>query len=889
MLRIIPQASSAVAKSYYTAADYYVDGQELAGVWGGRGAALLGLTGTVEKADFDRLCDNRDPRDGSPLTAHTKAARRVLYDFNFHVPKSVTLAYELTGDDRVLNAFRAAVDETMWEAESEMKARVRASGRSDDRVTGNMVYATFVHRTARPSKQDKLPDPHLHAHVCVFNATLDGVEGKWKAGQFGDLKRDAPYWQAGFHARLGKALTDLGFGVTRTKAGWELTGVPTALVKEFSRRTAEVEALAAMLGVTDPKTKDGLGATSRSGKVEASVADLRAYWQGRLTPEDRAALDAVAYCARTGTTPVPTVTAEAAVRYAADHLFERHAAVPEKRFYAEALNYGVGGVTVADLRAEATRQGIFTAELDGILYASSLSVLKEEQRLLAFARSGRGTRPPIEPGHEFVRDWLDAGQRRAVRHVLESSDRVLLIRGAAGTGKTSLMQEAVEAVEAAGQPVVVLAPSAEASRDVLRREGFAGANTVAAFLLKSEFQESARGGVIWVDEAGLLGVADLARLCDAAGRLDARVVLQGDSYQHGSVARGPALKLLETHAGLPSVQVTDVKRQKGAYREAVQTLSRGDTAEGLEKLDALGWVREVADDDRDRTIAADFLAARGVGQSVLVVSPTHAEGETVTQAIRDALRTNGELGEEREFVRLRPLHLTEAERGDPVNYHPGDVLHFVKNARGRRSGTRLTVSDPPAVPTSDAGKFQVYRPEQMQIAIGDRLRVTAGGKTADGKQTLTTGLTFDVAGFTRAGDILTEKGWVVSKGFGHLSHGYVATSHASQGKTVDRVLVAQSSQSFPASGREQFYVSVSRGRQQATIYTDHKGALADAIRRADRRVSATDLLPEARQSPVRALAWQEERSRLYRAVRDRVVAPVREWVAARGPAFNYGM
>ena len=359
MLRIIPQASAAAAKSYYSTADYYVDGQELAGVWGGRGAALLGLSGTVEKADFDRLCDNQDPRSGSPLTPHTKAARRVLYDFNFHVPKSVSLAYELTGDDRVLAAFRTAVDETMREAEAEMKTRVRAGGRSDDRVTGNLVSATFVHRTARPSKQDGRPDPHLHAHVCVFNATFDGAEGKWKAGQFGDLKRDAPYWQAAFHARLGKALTGLGYGVTRTAAGWEVTGVPSSLVKAFSRRTAEIESLAAKLGITDPKAKDGLGATSRSAKVTAGAAELRAYWQGRLTPEDRVALATVAGAARSGTTPAPTVSAEAAVRYAADHLFERQAAVPEKRFYAEALKYGVGGVTVADLRAEATRQGDF--------------------------------------------------------------------------------------------------------------------------------------------------------------------------------------------------------------------------------------------------------------------------------------------------------------------------------------------------------------------------------------------------------------------------------------------------------------------------------------------------------------------------------------------------
>ena len=64
---------------------------------------------------------------------------------------------------------------------------------------------------------------------------------------------------------------------------------------------------------------------------------------------------------------------------------------------------------------------------------------------MAFARDGRGTRRPLgDPDRPIQRDWLNAGQRRAVKHILSSRDRVILVRGAAGTGKTTLMQEAVE-------------------------------------------------------------------------------------------------------------------------------------------------------------------------------------------------------------------------------------------------------------------------------------------------------------------------------------------------------------------------------------------------------------------------------------------------------------
>ncbi len=80
MLRIIQNSSAAGAKSYYSSADYYNEGQELVGVWRGEGAKRLGLEGTVGRRDWDALCDNRDPRSGETLTARQKSNRRVGYD-----------------------------------------------------------------------------------------------------------------------------------------------------------------------------------------------------------------------------------------------------------------------------------------------------------------------------------------------------------------------------------------------------------------------------------------------------------------------------------------------------------------------------------------------------------------------------------------------------------------------------------------------------------------------------------------------------------------------------------------------------------------------------------------------------------------------------------------
>ena len=97
---------------------------------------------------------------------------------------------------------------------------------------------------------------------------------------------------------------------------------------------------------------------------------------------------------------------------------------------------------------------------------------------------------------------------------------------------------------------------------------------------------------------------------------------------------------------------------------------------------------------------------------------------------------------------------------------------------------------------------------------------------------------YDVLGLTAS---LTD-GWTIGKNFGHLAHGYAVTSQAAQGKTVDRVFVGISSMSFSAASREGFYVACSRVREMASIYTDEKAALLEAVSQMDDRLGATEFM-----------------------------------------------
>src|SRR5262249_804317 len=137
-----------------------------------------------------------------------------------------------------------------------------------------------------------------------FNTTFDEEEDRWKAGQFRELKRDAPYFQAGFRVRLANRLQDLGFGVERKRDDFELAGIPADVLKRFSRRTALIEKVAQEKGITDPGRKDELGAETREKKGYTLVWEsLRKEWNARLSDKERSLLATVHRRERVATRP----------------------------------------------------------------------------------------------------------------------------------------------------------------------------------------------------------------------------------------------------------------------------------------------------------------------------------------------------------------------------------------------------------------------------------------------------------------------------------------------------------------------------------------------------------------------------------------------------------
>lgn len=864
MIRMIQSMSAGHAKSYYTdalsKADYYIDGQELNGTFQGRLSKRLGIEGSVTREAFFALCENRHPATGSPLTPRNRKGRTVGYDVNFHVPKSVSILNALSKDDHIVKAFRSCVAATMQEVETDARARVRKNGAYEDRKTGELLWADFVHQTARPV-DGYAPDPHLHAHCFVFNVTWDETEQQLKAGQFRQINKEMPYYQALFHKRLADELVRLGYNVRPTEKSFEVIGVPQEVIALFSKRTDEIGRVAKEKGITDAKELSELGARTRSKKQSGlSMAELKAEWRSQiiLSGQGKAATDnrLVRYLpGKDKTVPQPLLSALGCINYSLAHHFERASVVSFNKLAATAIHHSIGvGVGAEAILAElAADQRIIRVQEGGSLLCTTREVLREEQRMVQLANAGRNRFAPLYAQLPAIK--ADGQQGVAIAHILSTTDRVSIVRGAAGAGKTTLAKEAVQHINNAGKRVMFVAPTSRASRGVLRDEGFRDAETVAKFLASEDLQRQVKDQVIWVDEAGMLGTRDMAALLEVATKQNARVILGGDTRQHASVVRGDALRILNTVGGIKVAEVDKIYRQKdGAYRQAVADLSKGDILAGFGQLESIGAIREADPTNPFAALIDDYMASLKEGKDVLVIAPTHQVGDKVNEKIREALKDAGMIGKRQlKADSYKSYGWTAAEKSDSRNLRPGMVVQFNQNQKGVRRGSAWvidSVEQRDVVLTNNKGEkakldldkpeqFDVYKHSVIPVAKGDKLMITRNGFDRQ-KQRLDSGLVFEVVSVSRKNGIVLQnpKGEIhhhIDSDFGNIAYAHCVTSHKAQGKTVDEIFIAQPIATFPATNAKQFYVSVSRAREKVRIYTDDKEALLDyALKQGDR-------------------------------------------------------
>jgi conjugative relaxase-like TrwC/TraI family protein len=766
------------------------------GRWLGRGAEALGLSGPVSEDDFLALAEGRRP-GGEALVGQTPADRVPGWDFTFSAPKSVSLLGALHPDAGVRQAIRAAHDSAVSAAVGFLedeggRARRGKAGRGGQ-VRARLAVAGFVHPTSREQ------DPQLHTHAIVLNLGL-GEDGRWSAIDSRALYRHRMAAGAVYRAELRQAMAGLGARWKRSDGRGlsEIDGLPTGLLRSFSRRRVSIEAVLAERGHSGGRAAQVACLDTRVRKVEAEYLALRGSWAaraeehgfgpeelaGRLdgtdrqTPLGRSAREAV-----TDKLLGPEgLTARAAAFRRDDVIRAWAAALPQgaTRSELEALvdetlaRPEVVPLVVADEDGQVlTRSRRLGGRLARLVRAgrpatdhgqsaddalaepryTTAGMLALERGLVSWAEAGRSAGVAVAPREQVepvlaARRSTGAGpgltdeQAAMVRAVCGSGRALEVVVGGPGSGKTFALDAARQAWEAAGYRVLGAALPAEAAA-VLGTGARVQSSTLDSLLGQLDRSGGlAPATVVLIDEAGMVDTRRLARLANHVRQAGAKLVLTGDDRQLPAIEAGGAFAYLARRVG--ATELVDNGRQVEA------------------------WERDALVDLRAGQVGQAAGAYERQGRMVVADRPEELLGVCVDRwwADRESGADAGLFAYSREATRILNA-LGRARMADA----------------GRLSGPELVVG---AVPSQDLAE-RAYSAGDEVVCLRNRRRL-AGDPSGIGVRNGTRAVVLSaepaddsLAVLTTDQRVLRLPGSYVRT---HTDLGYALTVHRSQGKTL---------------------------------------------------------------------------------------------------------
>jgi conjugative relaxase-like TrwC/TraI family protein len=914
--------SAGGAASYFAKDDYYTaeHSSEATG-WAGKGAEDLGLSGAVSKEDFENILNGKLP-DGTLV--NQTANRRTGVDLTFSMPKSASVMAYIAGDKRILEAHMTAVKATMgWVEKTMAEARDYSRGKNGEPVrTGNLVYALFEHDTSR-----KL-DPQGHIHVVIAAITKTAA-GKWQGLWNGELWKNNTTIGSAYHAAFREELGKLGYEtqLSGKHGAFEIKGVPKEIIHEFSKRREEIVEKANEIGITTPKGRDRVVVNTRDAKLEVedrgklgetwvarSVAlgfdgkDLLAQAIGRtgssqdrpigiasmvqemianarevigdyLRPSDDLTTKGLA---RVALTPAELRT-EMAVASAVRILGQREAAFSLTDIYKTALNLGLAGVNIeaVEKRVSALTQGGqlikgATDRIDGVFtHVTTPEHVAQERQLLSGIDKGREASMPIVAGAEVAErlktttggQQLNGEQLAAATLALSTSDRIAVIQGVAGAGKTTLVQSIKELASQEGRETVGLA-FANKMVGMLRDEAKIETQTVSSFVnahLRGalagrgpEFDASSAalaGKVIVLDEASLVASEAMNNLVTItnAMKID-RLIMIGDFKQLQSIDAGKAFQSVQGHQ--PAMAKMEVsQRQTTEHMQQVAALSRAGNFR--EAFDILGERVQAHGSDYLEKAAEKWLSLPAQERdNTAIYASGRASRTTLNKLVQEGLKSEGSIkGEGLDLTTLQQINATREEMRYTQTYKAGLVLDVVRNsptvslARGRytvlgsdtkgrvvlrNEGGKEIRFDPQRISPDDK-KDALNLSEKMDTTLheGDKIRWTANDKergllNSDGAKVLSVsenGVKIENA----KGEILElQQG---DKMLERLGLSYAINMHQAQGMTTEKGIGAMHSAEQNLATQRLTYVMLTRVRSDIEIFTNDKSELLGTISR----------------------------------------------------------
>ena len=834
MLSVGKILAGPAAASYYLAqvaqgrGDYYAGEGEEAGRWVGSDARLLEWGGEVDGDDFVSLL-------GGAGVRKPRANGVAGFDLTFRAPKSVSVVWAIAPPD-VARELRAGHDRAVAEALGYLEREACRGRRGTDGVVQvrgvGFVGAAFVHRSSRAG------DPLLHTHVVIGNLTR-GPDGRWTALDARHLYREQKTAGFLYQAVLRRELTErlgLEWGPVREGAA-DIRGVPRTVIEHFSQRRAEILEHMAAHGGRSAASAEIAALETRRAKQNVAFDRLRADWTARAE-EHGLSRDAVEQLVHVGELrerpavrlPVRLdrgLTEQASTFGRAEVLQALAAAQPMGAGVSELealADRVLADAEIVRVEPGAARAGVVEARY------TTRELLAIEARLLESAQSRRDSYV-ARVDSRTLRQQLDdhptltPEQSEVVRVLCADGDGISVVRAAAGTGKTFMLDAAREAWKADDTTVVGCSLSARAA---LELEDQAGIRSVTVATAKRDLEQGRslpRGGVLVIDEAGMVGTRDLGLFAKAAEEADAKLVLVGDDRQLPEIHAGGAFRALAED--LDALELTEVRRQREAWdRDALAALRRGDVERWARAYREHGRIT-VADNARDARAALVNDWSRAKGEAVMIAA-RRADVRDLNDRARQLIKAQGRLGQDE----LEAAGRAFAER---------DRVIGTRNdrQRGILNGQRGTVT----------------RIDRRHQSVTVRLN--------NGR------------------DVTLDSGYLAE---GKLDHAYALTAHKAQGATVDRAFVLGSQDLY----RELGYTALSRHRDEARFYVA-RGDIEPKVERdlPDRDPLVDGLEQMLKRSGAKQLAHdsltdrdtkelEKERDELRKAVKDKEPPSVRE-------------
>ena len=884
-IKAVNGAGKAFYANHLAANDYYSEKEKVVGMWSGILAFDFDLLGEkVNTETFSLFQQNINPLTGTKLTQRTVSSGVRFFDFQCAAPKSVSIMALF--DRRLLEAHDQAVQEAMIELERLAAARVRKGDNvrtNNLEMTGRIVYASFRHDASRAL------DPQVHTHNVVVNVTRDS-EGKYKALESVEMCRAIRYAGKVYHNELAKRCRELGYDMVnrRDEKGnitWQdIAGVSEELMEKFSKRRIQIEEEEAKF-IEEHGRKPTLSennfiaVTTRNSKMKhIDRAEVKKLQIAEMSDSEYQQLRKIFSKARRESGMYISGDVDRAktmLEEALPLVFERESVVKLDKVLAEALNQNLGEVDLETLK-KAVKEVPELRNLGGLKvnpWVSPEKVIEQELFAVKSVEERKDLFREIAPDFEpFPGVETRKKQGELIHKMLCSKDQFNLFRGVAGAGKTSTLQELCRGLQSGGvNSIYVIAPTNSAT-DVLKQEGFEQSQTVASFLLSEK--KPPEGSYVIIDESGLNSLREGVEIVKVARANNYRVLFVGDARQHTAVESGDFFRLLEDHSTIAKFSLTEIHRQQNEeYRRGISDCALGNFEAAFERFDQNGFIhegkikylQEAAESYMKFTENGEFI------DRAILVTPTHDEGDQLTEAVREKLKTSGSIAETgRQTEVFRSWSKPKAWTKNIRNYAPGTTIAFIRNMKDignagevarveRIEGDFIYLDSGKCLrPKAAADFIEVGELRKIELCRGDLIQFNVNLRDKKIYNGNIAQITDDPKKVMMLYSDGTPRELIdLPEDYATFKYGWVTTSHKSQGRTAENVVVAAQ-----ALDRKAFYVALSRGRKNMALHCPEKEFLKQQLSfRIGDRTSVHDLLAEGQISAERMLPLSEDAQR----------------------------